>query len=112
MGISIDFFARNTLFVVVLLLVSASLENPLRAEGGGGNGASVIVAYKRGATLQDITHIEEKYGLQFVKTLAAANARVYRVPPKTSLEQTLRDLGTEWAVRYAEVDQEVTVKEE
>jgi hypothetical protein len=98
--------------LAVILLVSAISENPLHAAERGGNGTSVIVAYIHGASSEDITYIEEKYGLQFVKTLAAADSRVYRVPPPKSLEQTLRDLGTERVVRYAEVDQEVTVQEE
>lgn len=113
MGIAIDKILRQLLFLVPLILVSTSVTTPLSAAGARDeNGASVIVAYANGATSQDIKKIEEKYGLNLVKTLAAANLRVYRVPPTTSLERTLRDLGTEKAVRYAEVDQEVTIQEE
>lgn len=112
MRISIDRPFPTSLFSTVVILVSALLNNPLHAEEGGGKGASVIVAYIHGATSQDITIIEEKYGLHLLKTLAAANSRVYRVLPQTSLEQTLLALGSEKAVRYAEVDQDVTIKEE
>jgi hypothetical protein len=111
MGNSIDFFLRKALMLGVLFLVSASTNTPLHAAEGGENVTSIIVAYKPGTTLQDITHIEEKYGLKFAKTLAAANSRVYNVPAENALEKLLRDLGAEPAVRYAEVDQEVTVKE-
>ena len=108
MGISIDFFLRKALILGVLILVSASTNTPLRAAESG---ASIIVAYVQGTPSQDITHIEEKYGLKLAKTLTAANSRVYNAPAKTSLDQLLRDLGKESAVRYAEVDQEVSVKE-
>ena len=112
MRISIDIAFRTSLFSAVVILVSAFQNTPLHAEESGGNGASIIVAYIHGATSQDITKIEEKYGLHLLKTLAAANSRVYRALPQTSLEQTLRALGSEKAVRYAEVDQDVTSKEE
>ncbi len=112
MRIPIDFPLRIPVFSAVVILVSALLNNPLDAEDGGGNGASVIVAYTQEATSQDITKIEEKYGLQLLKALAAANSRVYRALPSRIQEQTLRALGSEKAVRYAEVDQEVTTKEE
>ena len=108
MGISIDFFLRKALILGVLILVSASTHTPLRAAESG---ASIIVAYVQGTPSQDIKNIEEKYGLKLAKTLTAADSRVYDVPSKTSLEQLLRDLGKEQAVRYAEVDQEVSVKE-
>lgn len=96
----------------LLILVALLPGQPLLAGKDPGNGASVIVAFQPGTTSQDITHIEEKYGLQFTKALAAAQARVYRVPPNRSLRQTLDDLGKERVVRYAEVDHEVTAHEE
>lgn len=111
MGISIDFFLQKALILGVLFFVSVSTNIPLQAAEGGENGASVIVAFTNGATSQDITHLEEKYGLKLAKTLAAANSRVYHVPLQTPVEKLLRELGSESAVRYAEVDQEVTVKE-
>lgn len=92
--------------------MSVLLNNPLHAEEGGGNGAGVIVAYIQEATSQDITKIEEKYGLHLVKTLAAANSCVYRASPQVSLDQMLHALVLEKGVRYAEVDQDVTVREE
>lgn len=111
MGNSIDFILRKAQILGVLFLVSALTNTPLRAAEGGESGVSIIVAYAQGTTLQDITQIEEKYGLKIIKTLAAANSRVYSVPSKIPLEQLLRDLGKERVIRYAEVDQEVSVKE-
>lgn len=111
MGNSIDFILRKALILGVLFLVSASSNMSLHAAEGGESGASIIVAYTQGTTPQDITHIEEKYGLKIIKTLAAANSRVYNAPSKISLKQLLKDLGAERGIRYAEVDQEVSVKE-
>jgi hypothetical protein len=108
MGISIDILLRKALLLGFLILVSASTNSPLRAAESS---ASIIVAYVQGTTPQDITSIEEKFGLKLTKTLAAANSRVYDAPAKTPIEQLLRDLGKESAVRYAEIDQEVNVKE-
>jgi len=108
MGNSIDFILRKAQILAFLFLVSASTNTPLRA---GESGASIIVAYTQGTSLEDIAHIEEKYGLKIVKTLAAANSRVYMAPRQIPLEQLLRDIGAERSVRYAEVDQEVSAKE-
>lgn len=99
-------------FLPAIVLVSVLSDSPLPAEDGHGNRASVIVAYLHETSSKDITAIEEKYGLQLFKTFATAKTRVYRLPPTRSLTQTLCDLGKEGAVRYAEIDQDVTGKEE
>ena len=53
--------------------------------------------------------MERRHALKMVGGLPAANSRVYLLTGPQSLPETLKALSAETIVRYAEIDQKVSI---
>jgi len=69
----------------------------------------IIVAFQKTAGADEIKALEQRYALKLVSDLPAANSRVYVLTGSRSLPETLQALSAESIVRYAEIDQKVSI---
>lgn len=71
--------------------------------------ARIIVAFQKTAGPDEIAALERRHALKMVGGLPAANSRVYLLTGPQSLPETLKALSAETIVRYAEIDQKVSI---
>jgi len=93
----------------LFLLIVPVLSTPARA-GDQTAPARIIVAFQKTAGLDEIQALERRHELKMISDLPAANSRVYVLTGSKNLQETLTALSVEPIVRYAEVDQKVSIK--
>ena len=96
---------------LILLLLSAALTAfPGTARTGEQNPpVRIIVAFQKTAGPDEIEALERRHALKMVSDLAAANSRVYLLTGPQSLPESLKAISAETIVRYAEIDQKVSI---
>lgn len=68
----------------------------------------ILVAFEADASTEAIAKLETKFHLTLVQALPEARSRVYSLSVE-NLAATIRQIENEPAVRYAEVDQKVSI---
>ena len=96
--------------LVLLILSAALMALPMAATAGeGASPPRIIVAFQKTAGADEIAALERRHALKMVSDLSAANSRVYLLTGSQSLPETLQAISAESIVRYAEIDQKVSI---